>query len=143
MTFATRPNTWNNRVGRIPREDGAAAVEFALVLPILLLLVFGIFSFGQFYSQYEVLQGAAREGARAAAVRSDPSDVKDRVYEAADPYTPTKPPAVSVSSGGGACTDQTVGDQVTVKWDQKFDISLPFVPAVDTDVLIKGVFRCE
>jgi Flp pilus assembly protein TadG len=143
MTFAMRPNVRENRVGRITREDGAAAVEFALVLPILLLLVFGIFSFGQFYSQYEVLQGAAREGAREAAVRADPGDVKDRVYEAADPYTPSKSPTVSVASGGSACTDQTVGESVTVKWDQTFDISLPFVPSIDTEVLIKGVFRCE
>ena len=33
-------------------DDGASAVEFALVLPILLFLVFGIISFGTFFAQH-------------------------------------------------------------------------------------------
>src|SRR6266511_1604039 len=53
---------------RISREDGVAAVEFALILPVLALLLFGVLEFGRAWSQYQMYQGAAREGAQCAAV---------------------------------------------------------------------------
>ena len=53
---------------RARREDGAAAVEFALVVPLLLLLLFGIISYGYMLSFRQALSQSAAEGARAAAV---------------------------------------------------------------------------
>jgi len=50
------------------RERGAAAVEFALLLPVLLLLVFGIIDFGRALNAQITLTQAAREGARLAAL---------------------------------------------------------------------------
>ena len=50
------------------REDGAAAVEFALVVPLLLVLLFGIISYGYMLSFRQALSQSAAEGARAAAV---------------------------------------------------------------------------
>ncbi len=50
------------------RERGATAVEFALLLPLLLLLVFGIVDFGRALNAQETLTQAAREGARLAAL---------------------------------------------------------------------------
>ena len=52
----------------LKKEKGASAVEFALILPILLMLVFGIFQFGIAYNNWIALTHAAREGARLAAV---------------------------------------------------------------------------
>jgi Flp pilus assembly protein TadG len=49
-------------------DRGAAAVEFALIAPILLTLVFGIVDFGRAMYVYNVLTAGMREGARAAAV---------------------------------------------------------------------------
>lgn len=57
------------------RERGAAAVEFALILPVLMYLVFGIISFGYMLSFRQALSQAAAEGARAAAVA--PADTED------------------------------------------------------------------
>ena len=54
--------------GRGARDRGSAAVEFALVLPLLLLLVFGIIDFGRLLNAQLTLTQAAREGARLAAV---------------------------------------------------------------------------
>jgi Flp pilus assembly protein TadG len=53
-------------------DDGAAAVEFALVVPFLLLVVFGIINFGFLFSQQLTLNNGVREGARRAVV-NDPS----------------------------------------------------------------------
>jgi Flp pilus assembly protein TadG len=53
-------------------ERGAAAVEFALVAPLLVLLICGIIDFGRAYSTLNQLAAAAREGARIAAVLPDP-----------------------------------------------------------------------
>ena len=54
---------------RIARNDkGATAVEFALVLPIFLLLIFGIIDFGWYFFVEHTLQYATREGMRLALV---------------------------------------------------------------------------
>ena len=60
------------------RDRGAAAVEFALVLPLLLLLVLGIFEFGRVFNIQISLSNAAREGARHMAVHDDPGEAATR-----------------------------------------------------------------
>jgi Flp pilus assembly protein TadG len=49
-------------------ERGAELIEFALVTPLLLLIMCGIFDYGFLFQRYEVLTNAAREGARLAAL---------------------------------------------------------------------------
>lgn len=49
-------------------DDGAAAIEFALIAPFLFLIVFGIIEFGYSFGQYLDVRHGAREGARLAAV---------------------------------------------------------------------------
>jgi Flp pilus assembly protein TadG len=53
---------------RLRSERGAELVEFALTLPLLLLLVLGIIEFGFLFQEYEVVTNAAREGARIGAL---------------------------------------------------------------------------
>ena len=53
-------------------QKGASAVEFALVLPLLMLITFGIIEFGMFIYNQQVLTNASREGARAGIVASSP-----------------------------------------------------------------------
>jgi Flp pilus assembly protein TadG len=57
----------------VKADRGAAAVELALVLPVLLLVLFGIIDFGRMLNAQLQLTEAAREGARAAALRQDPT----------------------------------------------------------------------
>lgn len=54
--------------GHSARDRGAAAVEFALLLPLLLLIVFGIVDFGRALTAQITLTQAAREGARLDAL---------------------------------------------------------------------------
>jgi Flp pilus assembly protein TadG len=60
------------------RDDGQALVEFALIMPFLLLFIVGIVEFGRAWNEHQVLTDAAREGARIAAV-DDPNITPDSV----------------------------------------------------------------
>ncbi|WP_208812979.1 TadE/TadG family type IV pilus assembly protein [Micromonospora echinofusca] len=51
-----------------PRDRGAAAVEFALILPVVLLVIFAIIDFGRMLNAQLTVNQAAREGARATAL---------------------------------------------------------------------------
>lgn len=113
-------------------------MEFALIASVLFLFVFGIIEFGRLFSELEVLNSAAREGARAAAVRGDAVDVETAVEEAAVPYALDNPPVADKT-----CDDDTSGEPVTVAWDQHFEISVGLLPAFNQDLEIRGVFRCE
>lgn len=67
-------------------EKGNVALEFALVLPVLLLFIGGIIDFGRAYWLKQTLTWASREGARYGSILPkedwDPNSVKDRVISA-------------------------------------------------------------
>ena len=63
-------------------EEGAELVEFAIVLPLLLLVLFGIIDFGLLFQRYHVVTNAAREGARIAVLPGyGDADVQTRVSQ--------------------------------------------------------------
>ena len=65
---------------------GAAAVELAVVLPLLLTLVFGIIEFGWVFMVRETLTNSSREGARVAVLQgSTEQDIRDRVAASMNP----------------------------------------------------------
>ena len=67
---------------RMRSERGAALVESAMILPLIMLISVGIFEFGRAYQTSQVLTNAAREGARLAVLegRTD-GDVRVRVNQ--------------------------------------------------------------
>src|SRR5438270_12573056 len=70
---------------RLRSESGAELIEFALTLPLLLLLVLGIIEFGLMLQQYEVVTNAAREGARIRVLPTySKQDSEDRVNQYLD-----------------------------------------------------------
>ena len=67
---------------RIKSERGAALLEAAITLPMLLLVSVGIFEFGRAYQTWQILTNAAREGARMAVLPdSSNSDITARVTQ--------------------------------------------------------------
>lgn len=99
-------------------ETGAEIVEFAIVLPLLLLVVLGIIDFGFLFQRYEVVTNAAREGARVAVLPGyEDADVVARVDQyltaggltgAHDPPVVDHPLPVQVGLYCAAVTSVTV-----------------------------------
>jgi Flp pilus assembly protein TadG len=74
-------------------QKGATAVEFAIVLSLLLTLIFGIIEFGLFIFNRHVITNAAREGARAGIIARQPrrsdNEIKAKVREYAEDHLVT------------------------------------------------------
>jgi Flp pilus assembly protein TadG len=108
---------------RTRRSRGQAMVEFTLILPMLLLLVLGIYQFGQAYADYIQVTNAARDGGRKALVsRTDASGVADVITTAKNStwWLDKNQMAVSVSPG----QPWTTGQDVTVTVTYPYSINL-------------------
>jgi len=127
-------------------QRGAAAVEMAIVLPVLVLLVFGIIQWSIYFNRLQGLQAAAREGARVAALpQSTQSDVKAKVTDALDGVLPSgATPTISVSpSSSNPCDLQAAGTSVTVTVKVSTDLNIPLWGNQTVTQTGKGVFKCE
>jgi Flp pilus assembly protein TadG len=101
------------RLGR--NESGAELVEFALTLPLLLLLVLGMIEFGFLFQEYEVVTNAAREGARIAVLPTYSQTPADQINNATarvneylnDAGLNSSLPGVTVTVGPPTRTDYT------------------------------------
>ncbi|MGY1610110.1 MULTISPECIES: TadE/TadG family type IV pilus assembly protein [unclassified Geodermatophilus] len=125
---------------RVRDERGASVVEFALILPVLLVLVLGIAEFGHAFQVQGTLTAAAREGARAMALQNDPAAARNAVRAAA----PTLDPAITngqITVTPAACPPTgTANVRVTV------DYPMPFLTdffGASIDLTGTGVMRCN
>jgi Flp pilus assembly protein TadG len=91
-------------------ERGAVAVEFALVAPILIMLLLGIMEFGRAYSVQATLTNAAREGVRAMAISNTQASARTAAKNAAGQLNPALADG-NVTFSAASCA---VGSQVTV-----------------------------
>ena len=88
---------------QVGREDGAAAVEFAIVATLFFMLVFGIIDFGFAFHSWNNAANAAREGARKAAVtRRDTAAIAARTIAAAPRSIPPSSRCRSRAVAGAA-----------------------------------------
>jgi Flp pilus assembly protein TadG len=85
-------------------------VEFALVLPVLVLLLMGLIEFSLLFNAQISLTNAAREGARVMAIENDPAQARTAAIAAA----PSVDPALSDSDITVTPTDCVAGTQATV-----------------------------
>lgn len=120
------------------REDqrGAALVEFALVLPILILFVFGIVEFGRAYSARIQLTSAVREGARAVALGADG-------VAATRDGAPGLDPALAASQiTTNSCSGATPPPNAVVSATYPFNYTIPLFRTGTWALSATGVMRC-
>ena len=116
-------------------DSGIASLELAFVLPILLVLLFGIVQFGRAYNAKVELTGAVREGARVLALNTG-----DPVAVTLDAAPGLDPSSINVDTSTSPCT---AGDDVWVQATYDFDLDVPFWSGSGTVTLYaKGVMRC-
>ena len=134
--------------GKLRREDGAAAVEFALIVGLLAILVFGLLEYGLAFWQVQNLRAAAREGARVAAVGGDDTAVHTAMENASvGSFTSS-----SSFTRNRVCDDDNAGQEVKITISnpslsgavqEAFKINIPFIPLIQLDPELSGTFRCE
>ena len=111
-------------------ERGQTAVEFALIAPLLVILLLAIVQFGVAFHNYVTITDAARAGARKAIVArfggGNFNDAKQTVRDAAsslDQNLLNQPGAIDVSDPSG----MTAGTLVTVTVKYPFTIDIPLI----------------
>ena len=141
-------------------DRGASAVEFALVMPLFIMMVFGIIAFGVVFAQKLALSNGAREAARfsvvegrtCAQVIEAAQDASNTIGMTGTAVTVSVKRGTSVATATNVCSDTTkepcdgatAGDSVYVQLDFTSELIIPLVLVEDTYPLDgKGVFRCE
>ena len=115
-------------------DGGAVLVEFALVLPILLVLLVGIIEFGRAYNTTVSMQGAARERARELALRRSAAEVEAAVRNAA--------PSVEIDAIAQTPCPAAGDGEAEVLVTEDFTFGIPFVPLGTKTLTATGVMRC-
>jgi Flp pilus assembly protein TadG len=115
---------------RQSNERGVAATEFALILPVLLLILFGIIEFGMLMYSRTLITNASREGARAGIVQGPPKRTEGEIVAIASAYltgTGVNPANVTFTVTGELLTNPNT---LTVTATYPYPFLIPYIPAV-------------
>ncbi len=115
-------------------DRGATLVESALVLPILVLLVFGVVEFGRAYNAQVTLTHSAREGVRELAINQDPAAAASKAVAAATSLDPT-----DLTVTASSCT---AGYDATLTVSYPFTYDIPLLGSQTLTLTGTGVMRC-
>jgi Flp pilus assembly protein TadG len=117
---------------RFRSQKGAALLETAITLPLILLVCVGIFEFGRAYQTWQVLTNAAREGARAAIISgTTDADVTTRVRNYMQGGAlPNYGTATVTITHGVALTGTDTATQVQIDYPFQFIVLNPVVQLV-------------
>src|SRR5437868_3976340 len=111
-------------------ERGAVAAEFALLLPVFMLILFGTIEFGMIMYSRELITNASREGARAGIVQVSPKPTAGAITTIATTYltgTGIRPADVTVTvTGAGGANPATL----TVNTTYRYPWLIPYIPTL-------------
>ena len=124
----------STRYDRARDDNGVVSLELVLVLPVLLLLIFGMVQFGRAYNAKVELTSAVRDGVRVLALGTgDAAATTKNAAPGLDPDT------ITVTTSTDPCTH---GDEAWVEASYDFDLTIPFWGAETITLGAKGVMRC-
>jgi Flp pilus assembly protein TadG len=127
---------------RLSDERGATAVEFAFIVPLLLVLVLGIVEFGHAFQVQGTLSAAAREGVRLMALQNDPAAARAAVRNAASSLNPGVTNA-QIAISPASCPELNGGNtsvRLTISYPMPY---LTGFFGSSLDLTGTGVMRCN
>lgn len=116
-------------------QDGAAIVELAIILPILLLLILGMIGFSRAYNAQITLTQASREGVRVLAITQDTT----QATTAAENVASTTLDITQLTITTTACNS---GDPTSLTAVYPFTLDIPLWGVTTIDLSATGVMRC-
>jgi Flp pilus assembly protein TadG len=106
-------------------DQGVVAIEFVLIFPFLIALIFAIAQFGLYFSKNVDVASAARDAARTLALRG----------------TPTYPAGFTPSNVATCAAGDTLGN-ASVTLTSSYDFSIPLIPLGTKTITAVGTMRC-
>jgi Flp pilus assembly protein TadG len=150
-------------------EEGAAAVEFALIVGVLAMLIFGMLQFGLAFFQLQSLRAASREGARIGGMGGTVAQIQTSLQNASGISAPLGS-AIYVETRTGTTASAPLADPATKPCNptsstppdsviagvnlksaalpagvrQVFSVNIPLLPTISLNsATVQGEFRCE
>ncbi|RDU34659.1 hypothetical protein DRW41_22275 [Neobacillus piezotolerans] len=105
-------------------EKGQSMVETALIIPLLMIILFGIVDFGRIFHVYLSMDHAGREGARVASISSEDDDIEKAII-AAMAGTDTSKLNIDIKPEGKANRPSGIEVEIALTYD--IDFITPFV----------------
>jgi Flp pilus assembly protein TadG len=127
---------------RLRDERGATVVEFAFIVPLLIVLVLGIAEFGHAFQVSGTLSAAAREGVRVMALQNDPVAARAAVRGAAPTLNPAVTDAQIVITPASCPTTGTTNTTVRLTVNYPMPFLTDFFGS-GVDLHGTGVMRCN
>lgn len=124
------------RTRTVTDESGAAAIELALLIPVLITILFGIIEFGLGFNASITVTQAAREAVRPLALGKGTSAADVAGRAAASPLTVVVDQMVPSS---GLCTS---GTNASVRVNYAFSYDIPFFKSDTITIRRKAVMKC-
>jgi Flp pilus assembly protein TadG len=127
-------------MSRSRTERGAVAVEMAILLPVLILLLFGMLEFGRALNTQATLNHAAREGVRVMAITKISSDAQDKAVSSA----PTLNPLINKADVHviGSCPTSSISAPTLITVTIDYQLSTLTGIAGPFAMKAKGVMLC-
>lgn len=119
-------------IKNLKNQDGQALVEFAIVLPILMLLIMGIFQFGMMLNTYITIGNAAREGTRAGILGSSDAEIQGLIISA----SPSLEPQNLIVSITPNEINRISGEYLTVKVTYNYKLTVPIISNLFNNVIV-------
>jgi Flp pilus assembly protein TadG len=116
-------------------EKGQSLVEFALIVPILALLLFGIIDFGRIFHAYLTVDHAGREAARAASIGKSDSEAEQVAVDAASSINLSLTQVQVITGASGSDAEVTITYPITFLTPIIGDIFSENFELVDTTVM--------
>lgn len=110
----------------IKNEKGQSLVEFALLVPLLILILMSIIEFGLFFNSFIIISNSTREGARLGSLGGTDIEIELRIKETATALDSNKM-TISITPNYGS---RSRGDMITVKVTYDYVLISPIVSEI-------------